>query len=283
MRARALFLGRVPTCQNYAEQIALYERALALDPDSEKAQGYLAGLLAARVLDQMTDSAASDLARAETLADRALAAYASRPLAHYAKAHLLRAQQRFAEAILEYERVVSLNRNWVNAIAALGHCKFMTGSIEEVISAREQAIRLSPRDPLIWLYYFWTGQVHLLQSRVDEAIIWFEKAHTANPDQLFPHAYLASAHGLKGEYARAAAELEQARRLSVDDRYSSIARLRAAGPFGGPKIRALFESTYLSDCARRACLSRKPIGVSVRRAARLRAFGSTRRLRRRWG
>jgi hypothetical protein len=29
-----------------------------------------------------------------------------------------------------------------------------------------------------------------------------------------------------------------------DDRYSSIARLRAVGPFGGPKIRALFEATY---------------------------------------
>jgi len=199
----------------------------------------------------MTDSGASDLARAETLADRALAAYASRPLAHYAKGHLLRAQLRFAEAILEYERVVSLNRNWVNAIAALGHCRFMTtGSIEEVISAQEQAIRLSPRDPLIWLYYFWIGQAHLLKSRVDEAIIWFEKAHTANPDQLIPHAYLASAHGLNGEYARAAAELEQARRLSVDDRYSSIAHLRTVGRFGGtkiralPKIRALFESTY---------------------------------------
>jgi tetratricopeptide (TPR) repeat protein len=140
--------------------------------------------------------------------------------------------------------VVALNRNWVHAIAALGYCKFVTGSIEEVIPAQERAIRLSPRDPQIWLYYFWIGQVHLLQSRLDEAILWFEKAHTANPDQPFPHAYLASAYGLKCEYARAAAELIEARKLSVDDRYSSLARLRAVGPFGGPKIRALFEATY---------------------------------------
>ena len=64
LRARALYLGRVPTRQNYAEQIALYERALALDPSSERAQSYLAAQLAARVLEQMTDSADSDLARA---------------------------------------------------------------------------------------------------------------------------------------------------------------------------------------------------------------------------
>jgi len=65
LRARALYLGKVPTRHNYAEQIALYEHALALDPDSEKAQSYLAAQLAARVLEQMTASADSDLARAK--------------------------------------------------------------------------------------------------------------------------------------------------------------------------------------------------------------------------
>ena len=135
LRARALYLGKVPTRQNYAEQIALYERALTLDPGSEKVQSFLAWRLAARVLDQMTDSAASDLTRAETLADRALAAFPSTALAHYAKAQVLRAQQRFEEAISEYETVLALNRNWVQAIAALGYCKFVTGSIEEAIPA----------------------------------------------------------------------------------------------------------------------------------------------------
>ena len=244
MRGRALYLGRVPTRQNYAEQIALYQRALELDPDSEKARGYLAAQLAARVLDQMTDSAGPDLARAEALADRALAAFPRRPLAHYAKGHVLRAQERYEDAIIEYETVLALNRNWVNAIAALGYCKFVTGSIDEVIPAQEKAIHLSPRDPQIWLYYFWIGQAHLLQSCPDEAILWFERAHTANPVQAFPHAYLASAYGRKGESARAAAELAEARTLASDDRYSSIAQLRAIGPFGGPKIRALFEATY---------------------------------------
>ena len=244
LRARALYLGRLPTRQNYAEQIVLYERALALDPDSEKAQSYLAAQLAGRVLEQMTDSAGSDIARAEMLADRALAMFPSRPFAHYAKGQVLRAQQRFEEAILEYETVLAFNRNWVHAIAALGFCKFVTGSFEEAIPAQERAIRLSPRDPQIWLYYFWIGQVHLMRSRADEAILWFERAHAANPEQPFPHAYLAAAYGLKNETGRAATELAQARRLSSDDRYSSIARLRVVGPFGGPMIRALLEATY---------------------------------------
>ena len=44
--------------------------------------------------------------------------------------------------------------------------------------------------------------------------------------------------------APAAHELAEARKLGSDDRYSSIARLMAVGPFGLPKIRALFEATY---------------------------------------
>jgi adenylate cyclase len=166
-------------------------------------------------------------------------------LAYYAKAQVLRAQQRFEEAIPEYDTVLALNRNWVHAIATLGYCKFITGSVEEAIPAQERAIRLSPRDPSIWQYYYWIGQAHLLQSRTGEAIPWFEKARIANPAHPLPHAYLASAYGLTGDIGPAAAELAQIRRLASDDRYSSIARLRAVGPFGRGKIRTLFEATYL--------------------------------------
>ena len=65
-------------------------------------------------------------------------------------------------------------------------------SIEEAIPARERAIRLSPRDPRVWQYYYWIGQVHLLESRSDEAILWFEEARSTNPEHPLPHAYLAS-------------------------------------------------------------------------------------------
>jgi hypothetical protein len=40
----------------------------------------------------------------------------------------------------------------------------------------EQYILVSPRDPPIGFSYFLIRNVHLLQSRIDEAIAWFEKA-----------------------------------------------------------------------------------------------------------
>jgi tetratricopeptide (TPR) repeat protein len=246
LRGRAIAYGTPPTRDNYAAAISWFERALALDPQSVEAQSLLANWLMGRVLDNMSDSAATDIARADGLSRQALAASPHSPLAHFAKGNVLRAQNRFQEAIPEYEAVIALNRNWVTAIAALGWCKFLTGSLEEALPAQERAIRLSPRDHNIGNWYYRIGIIHLLQSRIDEAILWFEKARGANPEHPHYHAYLASAYALNGETERAAAELAEARRLSGDGRYSSISRLKAVGYFGVPTIRALYETTYFA-------------------------------------
>jgi adenylate cyclase len=246
-----IFRGRAASYKpysrdRYAEVISWFERALGLDPRSVEAQSELARFLAGRVSGGMADSAAADIARAEGLAGQALAASPQSPLAHYAKAQVLRAQRRFAEAIPEYETALASNRNWVSALFTLGHCKLFAGSIEEVIPLVEQAIRLSPRDPQLGVWYAGIGVVHLLQSCTDEAIVWFEKSRSANPGAPYVHADLASAYALKDETERAAAELAEARRLVADDRYTSIARLLAVGNWGVPKIRALYEATYFA-------------------------------------
>jgi TolB-like protein/Tfp pilus assembly protein PilF len=247
LKGRAAY-SKPASRDTYAEAISFYERALDLDPQCAEARSLLARTLAARAMDGMTDTAAADLAHAEGLARSALAASWRSPLAHFAKGHVLRAQGRLEEAIPEYETAITLNRNWVFAYVALGACKLLTGEIEEAIPLAEQAIRLSPRDPNIGIMYDRIGYVHLLQSRIDQAILWSEKARSANPAHPLYRAHLASAYALKGETERAAAELAEARRLTADSRYSSIARLKGyPGAWSGvPKIRALFETTYFA-------------------------------------
>jgi adenylate cyclase len=245
-RGRAA-MNKPPARDNYAEAIGLFEHALTLDPRSVEAQSWLAIALARRVLDQMSDSTATDIARAQGLVGQALAALPGSPLAHFAKGDLLVAQRQFAEAIPEYETVLAANRNSVDALAIIGRQKINIGMIDEAIPFVEQAIRLSPRDPR-WLgiWYLWIAQANLLRSRTDEAILWLEKARSANPAHPKVHLYLAAAYALKGETARAAAELAEARRLVGDDRFSSIARLHAADYLGVPNVRALFEATYFA-------------------------------------
>ena len=102
------------------------------------------------------------------------------------------------------------------------------------------------RDYAIASWYLSIGRVRLVGSRIHDAIVWLEKARSANPQLPMVHAWLAAAYSFNGEDERAAAELAQARGLSRDGRYSSIARLQAAGHFGVPKIQALIENTFLA-------------------------------------
>jgi adenylate cyclase len=244
LRGRAAMM-KPPSRENYDEVISLLERALALEPRSVEAQSFLASALTARVLGIMTDSAAADLKRAEDLARQALAASPRSPLAHMATGQVLRAQRRFAEAIPEYETVLESNRNSVGALHALAQCKLYAGSIEKTVPLVERAIRLSPRDPQLGVWYLQIGLVHLLQSRTDEAILWLEKARNATPAHPPIRAALASAYGLNGETDRAATELAEARRLRGEGSFLSIARMRA-GYWGVPKIRALYEATLFA-------------------------------------
>jgi len=251
LRARAAMLKPLSR-ESYAEAISFFDHALALDPRSVEAQSRLGINLTGRVIDHMTDSATSDINRAEELIGQALAASPDSAAAHFAKGLLLRQQGRPDEAALEFETVLAFNRNWVGALFQLGICKALTGSLDEAIPLAEQAIRLSPHDPGLANFYWFIGGMHLAQSHTGEAVLWLEKARAANPTLAGPRAFLASAYALKAEIEHAFAELAEARRLSRDDQYSSIARLQAAGLpgsrgyWGVPKVRALFEATYLA-------------------------------------
>jgi tetratricopeptide (TPR) repeat protein len=234
----------------YGKAIAFLEHALAVDPHSVEAQGRLAGALMGRVMDGMSTCDTEDIARAAELVRQALATSPNSNLAHMAKAQMLRAQaqnlgmwNQYDEAILEYERVLASDPNMLGALTGLANCKAYTGSLEEAVSLAEQAIRLSPRDPNIWFPYIQIGRVRLLQSRIDEAIVWLEKSRNANPEYPITHGHLAAAYGLKGETERAAAELAEARRLGSP--YLSIARVKR-GSYGSPKIRALSEATVFA-------------------------------------
>jgi tetratricopeptide (TPR) repeat protein len=157
---------------------------LALDPQSTEAKGWLANALVGRVLDLHPSSSFSDLKRANTLASQALVASPGSMPAHLAKGQLLRTLGRCDEAIPEFEMVIASNRNALDALSALGECKLLTGSIDEAIPLEAQAIRLGPRDPYVFYRYLVIGKAHLLQSRIEEAIVWLERRASAIQDHL---------------------------------------------------------------------------------------------------
>jgi hypothetical protein len=97
-----------------------------------------------------------------------------------------------------------------------------------------------------------------VQSHIEEAILWLEKARSAVPAFSNGRAALAAAYALKGDTQRAAGELIEAKSLVGDDRYSSIAHLKefgfygatAPGYWGVPELRASFATTFFAGLSK---------------------------------
>jgi TolB-like protein/class 3 adenylate cyclase len=243
-----LLRGRAATGggrESLAVRVDLFEHALALDPGSVEAQSRLASALVELGYSKDPAAMAADFQRAEQLLAQALATSPGDPYAHFAKGRLLGRARRCEEAIPEFEIALAANRNNPYGLVELSMCKYKTGGTDhEAIALTEQAIRLSPRDPVMWWWYTWIGFVHLMQSRTDEAIAWLEKGRSLRPRAWNAHSFLAAAYGLKGELDRARAELAEAKRLVGSDRYSSVARTRANGDLYTPALRDRWETVY---------------------------------------
>ena len=250
LRGRAA-AGKGWTRENSERAISSFEQALTLNPRSAEAQTWLASVLVSRIFREQTDTAAADITRAEALIERSLATSPGYAHAHVVKGDILRIQGRCPEAIPEFERAIAADPNFAAAYGNLGRCKFLTGSIDEVIPLEELAVRLSPRDPYVGTLYTRIGTVHLLQSRTEEALVWFKKALVpARPAAIGVHLFLASAYALKDEPERAAFELTEARRFSGGDTLSiawvkaNLSRPETSWSYAVPKIRALYETTF---------------------------------------
>ncbi len=259
LRGRGAIVNRQARA-SYAEATGLFERALALDPNSWEAQARLAGALASRVLDEVSDTVDADRERAHELLEKALAASPHDPYVRYIMAQVLRAQGRCADAIREYETALATNRNWASVYSHIGRCKVRLGLIEEAIPLYEQAIRLSPADPNIANWYFRIGEVHLLESRTEEAIGWLEKSRGANPWLPYNRMFLAAAYGLAGRREDAAAELAEARRLRDDGSYSTIARYKSCRRATCRRLPPCRTRRFTPACARRECRRSSPDG-----------------------
>ena len=247
LRGRAVWSGW-PTEENYAQAVRLFDQALALDPQCPWRRR-----LGWRMCCHSTLSANEPIEPPTTLharrswTSKALAASPRNSHAHYDKAQILRrAQGRCREAIPEYETVISLNPNFGSAYANLGWCKFLTGSIEDVIPLRKRPCASLPAAPSSTLCIYGLGR-HICRSRITKTrSAGWRRPRNATLWPAEERSYLASAYALTGQNERAAVELAEARRMSPDDRYSSIARLRAVEHYGASKIRDLREATYFA-------------------------------------
>ena len=186
------------TKANLNDSVALSERALALDVQNVDALTVLANASVNRVLDRWSDNPASDIARAEKMADAALALQPENSWAHYAKGQIYFAKRQLGSSITEFETAIAQDPNNANAHAFIGFLKVFFGRAEDGFAEVETAFRLSPRDPGApwWQFYMCVLHNHLAQW--EQAIPWCEKSIAGIPQVFYPYVELAAAFAWAG-------------------------------------------------------------------------------------
>ena len=129
-----------------------FEQALKLDPKLTQAQAGLAFALANLANYPGATDHDGYLDRAEKLADQALSTRPDDALLLFAKAWVLAAKKQNEAAILEGEAAIKSDPNFAAAYGSLGAWKALAGRAEQGFADIEAAKRLSPRDPLMWLW-----------------------------------------------------------------------------------------------------------------------------------
>lgn len=201
---------------------ALFERAIALDPDY--ATPY-AGLAETYVQDWFR-GAEPALDRAFELAEQAKARAPSLPLVQEALSTVHLFKRNHAEAIATAEQWIALEPNNADAHAALAAALMCSGQPERVFPLIDEAERLDPFFPSYFPLY--RGQTCFLMARYEEAVPFIRRSIRLNPDLLPAHLFLAACYGHLGDDAQAEAALDDVHRLEPD---FSVAWMKVFMPF----------------------------------------------------
>jgi TolB-like protein/DNA-binding winged helix-turn-helix (wHTH) protein len=229
--------------ESYEAARALFQQALARDPQAVNALAGIGWTSAVSVLNGWSDSPTQDVATAEAAVAQLLAIDPDHVFAHQVRGFLFRLHGRPGAARDEFRTAVALNPNFAPGYAQWGMTEIELGRPEETAKAVERAIRLSPRDPNVHHWFAFIGIAELHLGHFTEAASWLTRAvqaDTGTPTPLM-HAYFISALALTGRLAEARAACIEFRKSNPS---ASIASLRTKAYSTEPGFIAQRESLY---------------------------------------
>lgn len=165
------------TLEALTESVLLLRRAVALDPDYAVAAALTSNCQLMRQAQGWTTLSAADLSCAVELAHHAIErgrddpealAWAAGALLFFAGEHTI-----VAGAL---DRALAINPNAALAWAMKGWLYAVLAQPERAITAIQQAIRLSPLDPLTWIFAAGLAMAHLTTRQFEEAIAWADQS-----------------------------------------------------------------------------------------------------------
>jgi adenylate cyclase len=202
--------------ESIGKAIDLFEHALTLDPNQTRAMLGLAMTLSIRASNFWSQDRNADLQRGTELANKILASQPDNAFAHLAKALALGGGGQWEAAIAETGVAIEDDRNLAGAYADHGFYQTFVGRSAQGIAPLETALKLSPRDPLRWVWEYWLCHLHSHLGQWRDSIDLCRKAIADNPSFWLPYADLAAAYAWLGQADEAKVATAQLLKLKPD-------------------------------------------------------------------
>jgi adenylate cyclase len=178
---------------------ALYEQALAIDPNNAAAIAGLAQNYFYEYLSGYGDPGIDYDAKILRQADRAIALAPDYDRPFAAKSGYLSLSGRYDEAIRAANAGLAVNPNDPDFRVTRAGAEISLGHFDEAKSDLQQAIRLSPHDPLVNVMTRQFGDIEIGSGRPEAAIVQYRKSLDAGDHSYWNYANLAASYALLGK------------------------------------------------------------------------------------
>jgi adenylate cyclase len=168
------------TKEDNSKAQASFRRALAIDPQYPQANAALAIAVCNAGYLGWADDAERNYEESFELAQRAIALDGRYPNAHFALSLACMWTRRFDRAIAELRQAIDLNPSFSMAHANLGHMLTYTARPEETPLFVENAIRLSPSDPRLFMWLGALASAHYQLRHYEQAVEVGRRSWTLN-------------------------------------------------------------------------------------------------------
>ena len=234
------------TRQDHVVAQALLEKAISIDPHYGQALGVLACSYMFCAHMGWADMAAA-VPVSERAAQAAIHSDSEDAWAHLALGQVYLMSRRFDDSLAELETALRLNPNFALALGYYGLTLAYDGRWQEGDEAACRAIRLSPRDPFLGVYYGIAAYSQFIGRNYREAMELARQGIRQRSDFVGAHRVLTAASAMAGDQAAATAALADLRRAQPN---VSLAWIAANMP-----IRDAAECAHYVEAFRKAGLT----------------------------
>ncbi|MBP1180419.1 adenylate/guanylate cyclase domain-containing protein [Methylobacterium sp. PvR107] len=241
-------LNKPRNAESTRSAIEFFKKSLALEPDNLRALQGLARGTIQLVTNRWSTDRPADIKRAEDLADRVIAISPNSSIAYFVKGDVYASNRDFNLAMAMYGEAIKNDPNFPESYTKSGNTQILMGHAARAFDYIDKAIRISPRDGLLNVWYYNICHAHSHLQHWSEAISWCSKSLARGPYWI-AYVDIAAAYAWTGKDAEAHDAVEKLLKLMPG---YTVQKWATAGWSENPRF--LEEYAYLVQGLRRAGL-----------------------------